>query len=910
MGLFYWSISGVESRLDRHDFRKILSFYWLNIKHNHILSVNISNKEVDMRFFVNEQIKRHWRQYTAVLAFAVVGGSLVLFTRAATPNGTVDFTQNITTLANKPFSSTISTYGENGADIINNASQRAVLAKLKAGYYRVPLQWNGGNIMSSAGGHPAGSGDAWVTSVKNMGAEPQIVVGGSADNNFTPDDAASLVRHFNKPTSGSPNPVAVWVIGNEPGNGGMSIQDYCNVFNATATKMKAVDPSIKVAGPAWAYFDMNTINTFLQCAGNNVDIVDFHHYAMGGSFLSEVDALGQTGDWESEVSQVKQAITKYVPARAAQIEVQVGEYNWSWRAEDGFGGWQGDDRFYQAVNTVWGASVAGHIAKAGGRGHEYADLNGPLGLTFEKTDAATHYGRKVTDPMPIYYGMEMFTGGDLFRPFGTAMVAANTTLSNVELYASSNDKNIVAINKNATTAQSLALNLKGFEGGTVEVWQTSKDAPFNAPVKKTELQNVTDSLSYDVPPYSVTTFVLHAGTVTPPAPVPTPTYSCDALSAKLVSGQTYEFTTKTTATNGAQVSGYSYNFGDQTTATNGGSILQHTYKAGTFTASVTVTFTVNGQNVPVTSQACTATVVVAQPPAPTPTQLATPIRINAGGTKITDSSGNAWLADVNFVGGNTDNQAAGRTISDTTNAALYQDERWGTFSYHLPVANGTYQLRLHFAEIYNNCTQKGCRVFNVNINGAPWLTNFDIAAKVGANKADIEEKTVTVTQNAVDITFAGVTGSPQLAALELLAPTAPTPTPQPVTSKFIKGIAGKCLDNKYGKMVNENPIQLYTCNSTDAQKWTIKNGAIVNANGYCLDVRNAGKTPGTPVQLYKCNDTDAQKWTVDSAKQTIVNPSSKLCLDDYHSGTADGNKIQLYTCNSTDAQKWKFVDAL
>jgi len=111
-------------------------------------------------------------------------------------------------------------------------------------------------------------------------------------------------------------------------------------------------------------------------------------------------------------------------------------------------------------------------------------------------------------------------------------------------------------------------------------------------------------------------------------------------------------------------------------------------------------------------------------------------------------------------------------------------------------------------------------------------------------------------------------------------------------------------------MVNENPIQLYTCNSTDAQKWFVKNGAIVNVNGYCLDVRYAGKTPGTPVQLYKCNDTDAQKWTIDPVKQTIVNPVSKLCLDDYHSGTADGNKIQIYTCNGTNAQKWNFVDAL
>lgn len=783
-----------------------------------------------MKFMTSVRLRQYWRQYVAVAVFAIVGASVALFTLADSPNGSVDFTKTTVALATKPFSSTISTYGENNTGIINNASQRTALANLKAGYYRVPLQWNGGNIQSSAGGHPAGSGDTWVSSIKNMGAEPQIVIGGSADNNFTPDDAANLVRHFNKPASGAANPVKVWVIGNEPGNGGMSIQTYCDLFTATAAKMKAVDPTIKVAGPAWAYFDSNTINTFLQCAGHTVDIIDFHHYAMGGSFLSEATALSQTGDWEKEVTQVKQAISQYVPARASQIEVQVGEYNWSWRAEDGFNGWQGDDRFYQAVNTVWGASVAGHITKAGGRGHQYADLNGPLGLTFEKTDAATRYGRKITDPMPIYYGLEMFTGGNLFRGFGSTMVDASTTLNNVEIYASNNGKNIVVINKDPQVTQPLTLKLTGFAGGTADVWQTNKAAPFDPPARKTAIANVTDLLSYGLPPYSVTTFVLNDGQVTTTPPPPAPTYTCNSLTAQLGSDQkTYAFTTNAAAANGATISGYNYTFGDQTAPVTGSKTIQHTYATpGTYTASVTVTFAVNGSQIPVASQNCRVTVTVAQPPTtPQPTQLTVPVRINAGGGAYKDTAGNTWLADVDATGGSTDNQAKGRAIAGTNDAALYQDERWGAFSYHLPVVNGTYTLKLHFAEIYDGCAKAGCRVFNVQVNGKPWLTNFDIAAKVGANKADIEQTTVTVTQNAVDLKFVGVTGSPQLAALEIVTPVVATPTPpapQPNTNfTAIKGIAAKCIDNRYNTKANGNKIQLYTCNGTAAQKWEFRN---------------------------------------------------------------------------------------
>lgn len=460
-----------------------------------------------------------------MLVFGIIGTVLTIFSFAASPNTSVDFTNTTTTLANKPFSSTISTYGENNTNILASTAQRTVLGNLKAGYYRVPLQWNGGNIASSAGGHPSGSGDAWVSNIKAMGAEPQIVVGGSQDNNFTADDAANMVRHFNKPTSGQANRVNVWVIGNEPNNGGMSIQTYCTLFNAAAAKMKAVDPTIKVAGPAWSYFDINTLNTFLQCAGNSVDIIDYHHYAMGGSYLSDATALAQTIDWENEVKQVKQSVAQYVPARASQIEVQVGEYNWAWQTADGYNGWQGDDRFYQGINTVWGASVAGHIAKAGGRGHQYSDLNGALGLTFEKTDAASHYGRNLNDPLPIYYGLEMFTGGNLFRSFGNSMVSASTSLSNVEVYASNNSKNIVLINKSPTATQPAVLSLTGFGGGTADVWQTNAAAPFSAPVHKATLQNVTTSLSYDLPPYSVTTFVLTDGQVSTPTPTPTPSPS-------------------------------------------------------------------------------------------------------------------------------------------------------------------------------------------------------------------------------------------------------------------------------------------------------------------------------------------------------------------------------------------------
>ncbi|HSD56476.1 MAG TPA: RICIN domain-containing protein, partial [Candidatus Saccharimonadales bacterium] len=87
-----------------------------------------------------------------------------------------------------------------------------------------------------------------------------------------------------------------------------------------------------------------------------------------------------------------------------------------------------------------------------------------------------------------------------------------------------------------------------------------------------------------------------------------------------------------------------------------------------------------------------------------------------------------------------------------------------------------------------------------------------------------------------------------------------------VQGPVVSAIAAKrCLDNSGNRKENSNKIQLYTCNNTAAQKWSVTDdNTIVNANGFCLDVKGAGTAPKTLVQLYKCNGTVAQKWSVKS----------------------------------------------
>ncbi|MFJ2788091.1 MULTISPECIES: ricin-type beta-trefoil lectin domain protein [unclassified Streptomyces] len=125
----------------------------------------------------------------------------------------------------------------------------------------------------------------------------------------------------------------------------------------------------------------------------------------------------------------------------------------------------------------------------------------------------------------------------------------------------------------------------------------------------------------------------------------------------------------------------------------------------------------------------------------------------------------------------------------------------------------------------------------------------------------------------------------------------------PATGGPITGIGGKCVDVAGADSADGTPVQLYDCNGTGAQRWTLAADGSVRALGKCLDVTAAGTADGTRVQLYDCNGTDAQRWTADVARD-IVNPRSGKCLDATGNSSANGTRLQIWTCAGTANQKW------
>ncbi|HEY3740869.1 MAG TPA: malectin domain-containing carbohydrate-binding protein [Bryobacteraceae bacterium] len=116
-----------------------------------------------------------------------------------------------------------------------------------------------------------------------------------------------------------------------------------------------------------------------------------------------------------------------------------------------------------------------------------------------------------------------------------------------------------------------------------------------------------------------------------------------------------------------------------------------------------------------------------------------PIRIRAGWTSSwQDSSERHWQADSYFLGGNalvrTTNPAARNSI--VPDMALYASERWGHFTYAIPVPDGRYRVQLKFLEGHYGHQNiggggKGSRVFDVYCNGVALLRDFDIYKEAG-----------------------------------------------------------------------------------------------------------------------------------------------------------------------------------
>ena len=155
-----------------------------------------------------------------------------------------------------------------------------------------------------------------------------------------------------------------------------------------------------------------------------------------------------------------------------------------------------------------------------------------------------------------------------------------------------------------------------------------------------------------------------------------------------------------------------------------------------------------------------------------------PVRIRAGWTSSwQDTSGERWLTDSYFLGGNAlvrNRNPAWE--SDSPDMALYASERWGHFSYAVPVADGQYRVKLKFCEGHygrrnTGIGGRGSRAFDVYCNGVALLRDFDIFKEAGGEGRPVERTFSGVqptAQGKIVLTFVPVKGMACVNGIEVV----------------------------------------------------------------------------------------------------------------------------------------------
>jgi hypothetical protein len=130
-----------------------------------------------------------------------------------------------------------------------------------------------------------------------------------------------------------------------------------------------------------------------------------------------------------------------------------------------------------------------------------------------------------------------------------------------------------------------------------------------------------------------------------------------------------------------------------------------------------------------------------------------PVRIVMQENSYVDHAGRLWGSDQYAIGGIlVTHPDPAVTASD---AHLFDGERFGHFSYQIPVAPGRYTVTLHFTEAYFGTEsarrEHGGRVFDVYANGGALLRDFNIFEKAGG-----ANKPVTETFHGIEPNAAGL----------------------------------------------------------------------------------------------------------------------------------------------------------
>jgi len=167
-------------------------------------------------------------------------------------------------------------------------------------------------------------------------------------------------------------------------------------------------------------------------------------------------------------------------------------------------------------------------------------------------------------------------------------------------------------------------------------------------------------------------------------------------------------------------------------------------------------------------------------------------------------------------------------------------------------------------------------------------TRHQTTARRAASSAAATSAKSTATRPPATSAAAGKTTSPP-AALAPQAPVARTGT--------IRGQNGLCLDLNGAVTVDFNHVQVFDCNNTGAQSWTLATDGTLRVLGKCALV-----VGDDTVHITTCDSRTTAQWRVSG--QLLINAAGDKCLTDPSGGTNSGTAVTVTPCAGRAGQRW------
>ncbi|MGK5681835.1 ricin-type beta-trefoil lectin domain protein [Actinoplanes sp. URMC 104] len=135
------------------------------------------------------------------------------------------------------------------------------------------------------------------------------------------------------------------------------------------------------------------------------------------------------------------------------------------------------------------------------------------------------------------------------------------------------------------------------------------------------------------------------------------------------------------------------------------------------------------------------------------------------------------------------------------------------------------------------------------------------------------------------------TDSPR--APEGLAPAPPADD----RAGVVRGQNGLCLDLNGAVAVDGNHVQVYDCNQTAAQSWTLASDGTLRVLGKCALV-----VGDRSVKIVSCDGRTTAQWR--ASGQLLINVSNNDCLTDPSAGRTSGTAVTVTSCSGSASQRW------